>query len=91
MADINPALMPQQGQTQYVPPANAPGAAPIPSRTGAASPGFAGAILDMIRALSQSFAPRAITGHPSATQGAIDAQSQGNPAPGLGEQLAGRQ
>lgn len=90
MADMPPALMQPPGQVSYVPPANGSGGI-VPSRSGAASPGFAGAILDLIRALSQGGAPRSVVQHPSAVGAAIGAQERGNASPGgLGDQLAGR-
>lgn len=83
MADLPPALMqPQQGQVQYVP---APGGGQMPSRSGAASPGFSGAILDLLRSLSQNFAPRSMTQRPQVINQAVDG-SQGAPQ-GLGDQL----
>lgn len=82
MADLTlpPALQAPQGQVQYVP---APGGGMMPSRSGAASPGFSGAILDAIRAITQHVAPRSIVDRGRAVQGAI-AQGEGS----LGDQLA---
>jgi hypothetical protein len=83
MADPNPALVAPQGQVQYMPAVNGMGT--VPSRTGAASPGFSGAILDLVRSLAQSFAPRGIVQRPQAIQSAVNAPQ------GLGDELAGRQ
>lgn len=80
MADLIPALAQPQGQVQYVP---APGGGTMPSRSGAASPGFSGAILDAIRAIVGAGAPRGLVQRPQAISGAI-AQGEG----GLGDQLA---
>lgn len=52
------------------------------------SPGFSGAIMDLLASLAKSFAPRGIVQHPQAVQQAIGAQEQGNAAPPtLGSQI----
>jgi hypothetical protein len=80
MADLPPALVQPQGQVQYVPAANGMGV--VPSRSGAASPGFSGAILDAIRAIAGAVAPRGLVQRPQAVRAAV-AQGEG----GLGDQL----
>ena len=80
MADLPPALVQPQGTVQYIPDSQG---RMIPSRSGAASPGFSGAILDAIRAIAGAAAPRSMVHRPQVIQGAV-AQGEG----GLGDQLA---
>ncbi len=83
MADLPPALVQPQGTVQYIPDSQGH---MIPSRSGAATPGFSGAILDAIRAIAQTVAPRGLVQRPQDVRGAV-AQGEG----GLGDQLAGGQ
>lgn len=77
MADMNGT----QDPNRYTAPDGRPGMV-----TG--TPGFGGAILDLLKALIPHVAPQGLVQHPAVTRNAIAAQEQGDAAPPtLGSQI----
>ena len=59
--------------------ASAPKVAPQPLQAPMGTPGFSGAIVDLMRALASSFAPRSIVQRPQLLQQQIAANDGSNP------------